>query len=258
MTSKASMQSDWLIRCPSNGAASIRLICFPFAGGGGYFYRTWGRDLNDQAEVYAVQPPGRENRISEDPIASMRTIVQKVVAELTPLLDQPFAFLGHSFGAALAYDAARELRRQRQPLPAHLFVSAIQAPQLPCRDSLHTLGEAEFAQAILQLGGTPEAILADRDMRAMMLHLLRADLTALETREHVEDTPLSCPITAFGSPTDVRTTREELLAWKEQTCESFSLYEFEGGHFYLKDPEQRRKLLNTVEIILRSTVPQPK
>ena len=46
-----------------------------------------------------------------------------------PTPDEPFAFFGHSMGAAVAFELARLLRRRDQPLPRMLLVSGARAPQ---------------------------------------------------------------------------------------------------------------------------------
>ncbi|MGG8687932.1 thioesterase domain-containing protein [Streptomyces lividans] len=38
---------------------------------------------------------------------------------MAPLADRPHAFFGHSMGALLAYELARELRRRALPGPCH-------------------------------------------------------------------------------------------------------------------------------------------
>jgi len=46
------------------------------------------------------------------------------------LLDQPFAFFGHSLGAMVGFEMARRLRSQGRSLPIHLFRFGQRAPQL--------------------------------------------------------------------------------------------------------------------------------
>ena len=45
--------------------------------------------------------------------------------------DLPFAFFGHSMGALISFEVARQLRRQGDSAPAGLLVSVCPAPQVP-------------------------------------------------------------------------------------------------------------------------------
>jgi medium-chain acyl-[acyl-carrier-protein] hydrolase len=73
------------------------------------------------------------------------------------------------------------------------------------------------------------------DLRRMLLHTLRTDLTALETYTWVEGQPLNCPITIFGGEDDYDVSQEELEPWRQHTSAEFSLQMMPGGHFYLYD-----------------------
>src|SRR5205823_4375590 len=96
-------------------------------------------------EVCAVQLPGRQNRILEEPYTSLAALIAALAAALGPYFDRPFAFFGHSLGALIAFDLARALRRHGQPEPAHLFVSGHRAPQLPSPQApTYHLPDAEF------------------------------------------------------------------------------------------------------------------
>ena len=48
---------------------------------------------------------------------------------LAPYLRLPFAFYGHSMGAAITFELARSLREHGRPLPSALYVSGCRAPQ---------------------------------------------------------------------------------------------------------------------------------
>jgi surfactin synthase thioesterase subunit len=213
----------------------MRLFCFPHAGGGASVYRTWPNDLPAAIEVCAVQLPGREDRLSEPPHASAGPLVHALVAALGPLLDRPFALFGHSMGALVAFELARHLRRLRAPEPVHLFVSAKGAPALPYPlREISSLPDAEFVRRICELAGTPPEVLANADLRAILLPLLRADFAICDRYVHAPEPPLACPISAFGGVDDVYAGRDALEAWHRETRARFSLRIMPGGHFFLQ------------------------
>ena len=57
----------WVTRSVPNPNAKLRLFCFPYAGGGASIYRGWPDELPHEIEVCAVQLPGRETRMHEQP-----------------------------------------------------------------------------------------------------------------------------------------------------------------------------------------------
>ncbi|MGO8777296.1 MAG: thioesterase II family protein [Terracidiphilus sp.] len=80
-------------------AQGARLFCFPYAGGGSAAFAGWRGRLPG---VCPVLLPGRESRTAEAPFERMAPLVQALAAAIAPYLDRPFAFFGHSMGAAVA------------------------------------------------------------------------------------------------------------------------------------------------------------
>jgi len=95
-----------------------------------------------------------------------------------PYLDIPFAFMGHSMGATLGFEIARQLRRQNAPQPLHLFVCSCPAPQTPLiGPQIHQLPEAAFiAELCHRYNAIPLAIATDKALMQLFLPSLRADL----------------------------------------------------------------------------------
>ncbi len=216
--------------------AHLRLFCFPYAGGGASIYRDWAKALPPEMEVCSIQLPGREERLRETPIRQISTLIQELVHVICPYLDRPFAFWGHSMGALIAFELARQLRRMRMSEPSHLFVSGRGAPQLPnSRTVIHQLPESEFIKGIRRLNGTPEIVLQNRELLEVMLPTLRADFTLVETYSYFHDAPLKYSISAFGGLQDSLVDYADLEAWRAQTRQNFKVRMFAGDHFYLRN-----------------------
>lgn len=240
-----SKPDPWLPYRKPRAGARVRLFCFPHAGGGASLYRTWQDDLPLSVEVCAVQLPGREGRLRDTPVPEMARLVTMIADGLGPHLGQPFAFFGHSMGAAIAFELARELRRRAGPQPVHLFASACPAPHLPDTDATHGLPEAEILERMRALGGMSEEILQNRELMEMILPVFRADAAVTETYAHAPEAPLEVPVTAFGGIADEKATREDMEAWRQHTRRAFTLTMVAGNHFYLQG-EGRRPVMATV------------
>ena len=243
----------WLRINQPNHHAHCRLFCLPYAGGAASIYRTWHQHLPAEIEVWAVQLPGRENRIRENPFTNAADLVQALLPNILPYLDKPFALFGHSMGALIAYELAHALSQQGYS-PTHLLVSGRRAPFLPdAEPPLHTLPTIDlFLSAVQQrYNNLPAVIFADAELRDLFAPLLRADFTLVEIYQYRERAPLPCPIVAFGGDADPQVTEDELRAWQQLTQSNFALHLLPGGHFYLN--EQRAQLLALVVAALGYT-----
>ena len=225
---------SWIVCRKPNPRARLRLFCFPYAGTGASVFRTWPDGLPADVEVCPVQFPGRGTRPTETLFTQLPPLVQALAQALVPLLDRPFAFFGHSLGALVGFELARQLRRQSGVQPVRLFVSADRAPQNPHRDRpIHVLPDGEFLAELRRLNGIPEKVFEEAELMQILLPVLRADLAVYETYVYSIEPPLTCPISTFGGLQDHRVSRGDLEAWRDQTSGSFSLRMFPGDHFFL-------------------------
>jgi medium-chain acyl-[acyl-carrier-protein] hydrolase len=217
-----------------NSHAELRLFCLPYAGGSSQIYRDWTNYLSREIELCPIELPGRGSRLNETPITDFSILVQKIALGIHHHLDRPFAFFGHSMGALLSFELTRLLRQQGYASPAHLFVSGYRAPHLKSNSTLiHNLPEPEFTEEIRRLGGTPEAVLANAELRELVFPTLRADFAAIETYRYRSCTSLVCPITVFGGLQDPGVDVADLEAWRQYTTGKFGLQMFSGNHFFL-------------------------
>jgi medium-chain acyl-[acyl-carrier-protein] hydrolase len=223
----------WLsFRAPRRHAAA-RLLCFPHAGAGASVFRTWSRHVDPRIEVCPVQLPGREDRITERPFTRIQPLVQATADVLGPHLDLPFALFGHSFGAIVAFELARELRRRGAEPPAVLLVSGHRAPQLPLRRIFVADQPDEVVIARLrELNGTPQRLLDEPELLEQFLTVVRADFTVCDQYVYQPERPMQCPIVAFGGTRDHLLVAGDLEAWRMQTRSGFTLEWFVGDHFF--------------------------
>lgn len=229
------MTTQWFNCSQPRPQARLRLICFPSAGNGASAYARWPLEFPASVEVWAVQPPGRETRLREAPIAHLSTIAHEVATQVRPLLDLPVAFFGHSMGAWVAFETARLLAADGLE-PRMLFVSGKSAPHLrDKREGIDGLTDDDFLDAMDQLyGGIPALFRSDPEFRELYLPPLRADVSTLLRHVHVESAPLTCELHALGGLGDTSLTREELTAWRQHTTGTFGTHFFPGNHFFVQ------------------------
>jgi surfactin synthase thioesterase subunit len=234
MSSIAAKVYPWITRPSKRPWARFRLFCFPRAGAGTASFRGWAEDIDPEIEAVLFQYPGRECRMREEPLHSMETLVSAIADSMVDLLDLPYAVYGHSLGAKVAFEAARELRRRTLPAPVHLFAAASSGPGVAwAHPPLHRMDDLIFLREIdRRYGGVPPEVLADKELCTLLIPALRADVTIVETYRYSEEPPLSNPITCFCGSEDFMTPESEVLDWRKQTSAGFRLHRFPGGHFF--------------------------
>jgi medium-chain acyl-[acyl-carrier-protein] hydrolase len=228
-----------------NPHARLRLFCFPYAGGNSFLFHNWNQHLPGSVEICTAQLPGRGIRSREPAFTALRPLLETLGPAIYPLLQEPFAFFGHSMGAIIAFELALYLRREYGLKPLHLFVSGRPAPQVP-RDKalIYNLPHDEFMSELRRLDGTPLEALEHPELMQVMMPLLRADFALVDTYEYRPKPPLECGITAYGGLQDQEVTRDDLAAWQSQTRSAFRLQMLPGGHFFIqKEPEILLRLL---------------
>jgi surfactin synthase thioesterase subunit len=227
----------WIRRwAPASSQPDVRLLCFPFAGGSASLFRDWRLPEHLAAEVWAVQLPGRENRIDEEPFHRMEPLVEALAANLAGRLDRPYAFFGHSMGAIVAFELTRTLRRQGSPLPAHLFLSAHRAPHLPPRHPpISGLPEDEFLARLPAATGGSAAWTAEPELVALLAPMMRADIELCDRYEYREEAPLDVPITCFAAEDDDVMSVPSVAEWAGHTSAPFRLSLHDGDHMFVRD-----------------------
>jgi len=225
--------TPWLAARRINKDANLRLFCFPYAGGGASIYRAWPSQL-PMVELLPVQLPARETRLKEAPFTSAASLVRAIGQALLPYLDRPFCFFGHSMGALLAFELARELRREYALSPQHVFVSGRRAPNVALQHGvIHNLPRHTFLEKLRDLNGSLPAAFEHAELVDLLLPMLKADFAICETYEYKPQEPLDCPISAFGGLEDRYVQREHMEGWREQTRGEFKLRMLPGDHFFL-------------------------
>ncbi|MFF0457524.1 thioesterase II family protein [Nocardia africana] len=230
------MGNSWLRRlspAPENGSHTV--VCFPHAGGSAISYGPLAKRLGSEYDVIAVQYPGRQDRRREPMVDTIAGLVDGLFTELAGTLGEApnFSLFGHSMGSAVAFETCRRLERESAARASVLFASGRRAPSLPGTEVMHTRSDRELAEHLLNYGGTPAALLEDREMREMILTVTRNDYRAIETYACAPGATVECPIVALAGDRDADAGVAEIEAWRSHTSGSFSARTFPGGHFFL-------------------------
>ena len=213
------------------------LWCFPYAGGGLNIYRGWDSVLAPWVEVQPVILPGRDMRFGEACLESIDALAQQFIeATVQAGVDHlPQAFLGHSMGAAIAYEAAAlaEARHLNSAATSLLIVGGRAAPSLPrANEPLHSLPNADFRQRLGEIGGTPQAVLDNDELMEMLLPLIRSDFKAIETWGSRCPVLQNTAIWVIGAALDKESHLARLRDWQQVSMVGAQVHEISAaGHF---------------------------
>lgn len=230
--------SAWLRRAAADSEPAVRLLCFPHAGGGASSFNGWRRALPDWVELVKAQLPGREDRKDTPAHTRMEELIPELFPHVEGLLDRPLVLYGHSMGALVAFEVARELRR-RGHAPCALFISGRRAPHrpLPPLNAMHDLPEQALVDRLLSLGGMLPELLGNRRWRDHFLPTIRADLHLSDVYTYRPEPGLAFPLHAFLGSDDNLVVREDWEKWEEVAAGEFTRGLLPGGHFFAKEAQ---------------------
>ncbi|MCX4390298.1 alpha/beta fold hydrolase [Micromonospora peucetia] len=224
----------WFLSAGDRHLAPVQLFCLPYAGGGASVFRRWQDGLGPDVEVLPVQLPGRENRISENPVFQVADVAYAIADRIRG----PYAIYGHSMGGRLGFEVVRELRRAGRPLPLRLYVGGARAPHIVGAshfDGLSRVDDDELLRRLEAGGGLPATLLEYPELVELLLPLLRADFGRVDDYRYTPEEPLPMPIVAFSGRSDTTVSQESSAGWREHSAAGFTLREIDGGHFFLNE-----------------------
>jgi medium-chain acyl-[acyl-carrier-protein] hydrolase len=218
---------------PIQGCA-LRLFCFPYAGGGAHVFCNWQRHFPPDIDICLVHLPGRGKRIGERPFTRLTALVDKLADIVFQDTRGPFALYGHSMGALISFELARELRRRNRGAPQGLFLSGRRAPTASSREGpTFNLPHDEFVAKLKRFNHTSGQLLEEPELKALFLPLLRADFELVDSYTYYPEDPLPCPISVYGGLQDEFVSLDGLREWKQQTSSICETRLFAGDHFFI-------------------------
>lgn len=212
----------------------LRLICFPHAGGAASFYNDWAKALAGYGiELWAIQTPGRERRIGEEPLTDLAQLVMALVEAAGSRLNSvPYAVYGHSAGAYMGCAFALRMAQLGLAPPRRIFTAASRPPEHPDPDTpIHLMENDALLRKLEGYGGLPRELYAYPELIDMLLATSRADLRLVETADWPPLPWLDCPLTAIGGDGDANVPIPLLPAWGAVTTGAVQTLVVEGGHF---------------------------
>lgn len=247
-----SLASPWFVTRPGMDPWSARIFCFPHAGGSPRAFLDWQEDLIDDAEIVAICRPGREHRAAE-PAPTIGEYIEgaaRAIEAAARADRRPIYLFGHSLGALVAFEVCRKLARYGETIPHHFVASGCSAPSLlPSQrvKDIARLSGREFAEAVGFFGGLSAEVIADDEMRELLLPGVIADFRMAVGYRYVPGVALDVPGTIVVGRQDPHVREEAVGPWAAEFGQPVCRHWVSGGHFYFDDrPETIIEILSQI------------
>lgn len=231
----------------------VSLVCIPHAGAGVAGFYPW-RELGRFAALWAVRFPGRESRLAEPPLTTIYEMAEVLAPPVSEIAARSIVLFGHCSGALVAYELANRLAELHPRATDLRLVLSSQRPPFgrpaPAGQSVARISQAELANRLRALGGTPEAVLENPRLMALMEPTIRADLLAVEQYRPPAREALPYDIVVMAASGDQAIPADSPQAWRDCTTGSFQIKWFEGQHFFIT--KDGRAVVDYLAEMLRS------
>lgn len=227
---------NWLIKFHSHATIpKMRLICFPFAGGGTINYSKWRKDLHEQIELCAINLPGRERLLKIPCLIDYQNMIINLASLLENESNCPMIFFGHSFGGLTAYFLSLQLNKFNLVSPRHVFISGRLPPVGPFNDNIGFLHQDDFKKVLIEkYQGIPVEVLNCPELLNFFLPIIQNDFKMYEqypkVLESFHNKLINCNLTSIGYAQDYA-SEDAYHDWKNFTNHSYQHIHLPGGHF---------------------------
>lgn len=229
-------RNSWISSDVDLNNPSLKLFCFPYAGGNSSIFRNWKQFSSHDISILPIEMPGKGRRFGEVPF----DCVEKLVADCSKWFQNnvktDFAFFGHSLGGLIAFELTKALENVNNG-PKLLVLSACSSPSFskPIKDRI--ISDSELIQTLANLNGTPKQLLENKEFLECMLPILKADFKMFNNYIPSPRKTVNCPILALSGTEDSLVDFQAMADWQNYTANSFALKVFDGDHFFLHQYE---------------------
>src|SRR5205085_10005292 len=115
--------------------------------------------------------------------------------------------------------------------PAALFLAGHRVPRVQENHApWYLLDDETLIDRLQALGGTHARLMAEPELRTLLLGTIRADLQASETYTAPDRQPLRCPLFVYAGDRDLLLDLSQLDRWRTESSAPATIRILRGGH----------------------------
>lgn len=233
----------------------IKIFALPFGGGSKYSYRALERLVPDNFEWETIELPGRGARMQEPLLTDIHAMVEDIFRQIRSRLHKmEYLVYGHSIGTLLAYELTKKITMAGLRRPLGLFLTGREAPSTKNELKIADCEKNAFWKNVQELGGLPEEILGNTELKDFFEPILRSDFKAIENYLYQPmDQPLPVPIfIRFGIEEGL--SDADIYDWQKETLFMLDAQVVPGNHFFIfQHPEQIMLQIIAAFLAMKST-----
>ncbi len=219
------------LRVLNGGTGNTMLLLLPHAGGNHGSFRRWPSGLPPEVTVLAACYPARLDRLADPPVATVEAMAAEIEADLATLPSGPLVVFGHSMGSFVGVELCERLQRSGRSVS--LFVaSGSHAPHRHRPRRIVSAGVEAVVADVVRLNPGAGVVLADPDLRELLLPSIVGDYTAVELYARPSPPVLDCDIVVYSGTADPLLDPADGARWAECTRRRFEHHVFDGDHFF--------------------------
>lgn len=226
----------------------MKLFCISHAGGSSFSYSSWKKSVPKGIELQPMDISGhgmklnkRLNKNIYENASELAKDISRSIAE-----NEEYALFGHSLGAILAYEVYIELKKMNVDLPIHIFFSGRGNPSRADKVLFNELPDDQFIIGISDsYNGDIAEIMENDELRDIFLPILRNDFEMIENYKFKEEV-VDCDISIMNGKQDKTISLLDEIAWRKLTNKKCFFSDYDGGHFYLYDPDNISEIFKQI------------
>ena len=228
-----------------------KLFCFHHAGGSSLIFSKW-KNMPPALKVIPVEMPGHGIRMGEKCIVDFDRLVDMLTEEVNKQCGESNIYIyGHSLGAALAFEVAKNLESNYGRRVTKLFVAGRHPPYMKEPSKYRTTdGMDALKEELLKLGMVTEDNINDKIFQESFLPMIYADYRLHENYRY-KGGMIDIPVVAFSGSDDESAPNDIVSGWGKVTSSTFRQYQLYGGHFFPYNEKEKdflRILLNEINV----------
>ncbi|MGW0364599.1 thioesterase II family protein [Streptomyces sp. NPDC002990] len=217
---------------PEGAVADLAVLLLPGVAGGPADFALWPHYLAPRFRVLSARYPGRDD--SPAPAADLIALSGELAQRLTYHVLEPLVIFGHSLGALIGYETARQLTRRRQPPLALHASAALSPPEYGDIDlDARSMDDPTLTRLSSSLGMD---LPRDERRRHEALHAIRHDLTLVDSYHHEAGQRLTYPVTVWTARDDSLIPSGSAAKWQAVTDHELTHHTLPVEHHYLGLP----------------------